>query len=356
MNVRTKQTTDRSLNVVVCIVIALAVLLIAVIPPFAASATIVQDRFVQLETARPSDTGLHRIGFTVTDFSEDLGSIRFEYCQNDPIIGSPCVPPTDFDATNVSIESQSGETGFDIHEDSDANNIILSRTPVAPTAAELVYELDDITNPSFIGSFYTRIYTYPTDDVSGATTQTGGVALSTNLDLNVEAEVPPYLTFCAAVVISGLDCGSASSFFINLGEFSTAQTRTASSQMVAATNAANGYAIRVQGTTLTSGNNTIPALFVQDGSSPGTGQFGLNLRNNSNPNVGSNPVGPGTAQPTNNYNSVNRYRFVSNDAVASSPIASSTRKFTSSYIINVAANQAPGVYSTTISYLALANF
>jgi hypothetical protein len=334
----------------------MAILLITVVSPFAVSATVVEDRFIQLESARPSDSGMHRVGFTITDFGTDIGSIWLEYCQNDPIVGAACVPPTGFDATAVTILSQVGETGFSIHANSDANNIILTRTAATPTQADLVYELDDIINPSYTGTFYTRIRTLQSEDATGPYIQAGGIALSTSPEIDLETEVPPYLTFCSGVTIVGLDCSTANNFFINLGEFSEFSTTTATSQMLAATNAANGYTIRANGTTLTSGNNTIPALSVQATSQVGVSQFGMNLRNNANPNVGANTVGPGTASPRPNYNNPDQFRYVNNDAVAGSPVATDTRKFTASYIANISSDQAPGVYATTISYIALANF
>lgn len=349
--------TDRSLKLIAGIVVVTVTLLIQVASPFSVSvsASNVLDRSVQLETARPSDVGRHNVQFTITDFGTAVGSLRFEYCQNDPIIESPCVPPAGFDISGATLIDQVGETGFSI-DSVTANEIVVSRPASLPTTGPVRYELDGVVNPSFLGSFYTRLYTYPTEDGSGPATQTGGVALSTTIDINVEAEVPPYLTFCVAITIAGFDCSNATSFFTDLGELSTSSTSTASSQMIAATNAAGGYNIRVNGTTLTSGNNIIPSLSSQAVSQAGVSQFGMNLRSNTNPAVGANTSGPGSAVPRPAYNSVNQFRFVPNDVVASSPIASDFRKFTSSYIVNISEEQAPGIYTTTISYLALANF
>lgn len=357
MNVRKKFTTDRSLKLIAGIVIATVALLLQAASPFAVfvSASNVLDRSVQLETARPSDVGRHRVSFTITDFATPVGSLRFEYCQNDPIIGSPCVPPVGFDISGSTLINESGETGFSI-DSATANEIVLGRTAVLPTAGPVSYEIDGVVNPSTLGSFYTRLYTYQTEDGTGPAVQSGGVAMSTNVDVNLEAEVPPYLTFCLAITISVFECSSATSFFTNFGEFSTASTSTATSQMIAATNAGGGYSIRVNGTTLTSGNNVIPALTTQTASQPGVSQFGMNLRSNTVPSVGENTSGPGAAVPRPAYNVVNQYRFVPNEVVAGSPIASDFRKFTSSYIVNVSEDQAPGIYTTTISYLALANF
>ncbi len=356
MNVRMQTKTDRSRIIAVSTVLITVIALVMVLSPFSTSASVVQDRFVQLENPRPSDVGQHKVGFTISDFSVPIGSIRIQYCGDTPIIGTPCDPPDDFDASDAVLLEEEGETGFSIHGDSDDYNIILTRTPEVPTEAELEYDLGEIMNPSYLGSFYARIFTYPTEDASGPHTQAGGVALSTSIDVNVEAEVPPYLTFCAGVQIQGMDCSTATSFFIDLGEFSDAATRSATSQIVAATNAANGYATRINGTTLMSGNNVINALPTPAASQTGVSQFGLNLRNNTNPNVGANPTGPGTATPTANYNTVNQFMFASGQAIVTSPVPSDLRKFTISYITNVDSGQAPGIYSTTMSFLTLANF
>ncbi len=353
---RKLQTTDRSRFIVVSTVCVTVVALIMALSPFTVSAVLVQDRFIQLENPRPGDSGLHRVGFTITNFSQPIGSIRIEYCANSPIVGEACDPPAGFDASSTSIISQTGEVDFSIHADSDANTVILSRLPVIPTAADLRYELSDITNPDNLGTFYARILTYPTDDASGPYTQAGGIALSTSIDLNVEAEVPPYLTFCTGVAISQFQCDSIETFFINLGEFSEFSTTTATSQFLVATNAESGYATRIIGTTLTSGNNIIPSPNTPTLSQVGASQFGINLRNNSNPNIGADPSGPGAANPAATYNIPNRFMFANNSVIAGSAIPSDFRKFTISYIINVSDNQAPGVYSTTMSFITLANF
>ena len=347
--------TDR-FQILFSTVLATVAALLLTLPPFAVQASNVLDRFIQLETARPSDVGLHRVGFTITDFSEPIGSIRVQYCGNSPIIGDVCDPPAGLDASDVSLGLQVGESGFSVHGDSDDNNVILSRSPTMPTQPNLRYGLDGIENPSMLGTFYARIFTYPTDDGSGPYTQAGGVALSTNVDINIESEVPPYLTFCSAIEIPGLDCAGGNGFFVNLGEFSEASPTATSSQFLVATNAANGYSTRINGSTLTSGNNVIPALGSPAGSQSGVSQFGINLRNNSSPNIGADPTGPGTATPTANYNNINQFMFANNDVIVSSPIPSDVRKFTISYVANINEDQAPGIYTTTMSFITLANF
>lgn len=353
---RKQSKTDRSRFIAVSTVFMTVILLAVAISPFHVSAVQVDDRFVQLDNPQPDAVSQYRVGFSITDFSTDIGSIRIQFCQDSPVIGTPCNPPAGFDISASSIASQSGETGFDVHADTDANNMILTRTPELPTSADQVYEFEDVVNPSLLGTFYARLFTYPTDDGSGPHTQAGGVAMSTADEIGLETEVPPYLLFCSGVTITGQDCATAQGFFIDLGEFSEFNATTASSQFVVATNAPSGYATRINGTTLTSGNNTIPPLNTPTASQPGTNQFGINLRNNTNPNVGADPSGPGSATPSANYNQLNRFMFNSGDAIAQSNIPSSNRKFTVSYITNINGDQAPGIYSATMSFVTLANF
>ena len=110
------------------------------------------------------------------------------------------------------------------------------------------------------------------------------------------------------------------------------------------------------GTTLTSGNNTIPALAADTTSQTGTSQFGLNLAANTKPQVGAGVQGPGIGAVEPNYASANHFRFVSGEELASVAQADDYRKYTVSYIVNVAKSQPPGVYANTLTYVAVANF
>jgi hypothetical protein len=107
---------------------------------------------------------------------------------------------------------------------------------------------------------------------------------------------------------------------------------------------------------MTSGNNVIPAMSATSGSSVGAAQFGLNLRNNSDPSVGAEVSGSGTGSPATGYGTVNQFRFVSGERVAMSSLPSDFNRYTASYIVNIPEDQPPGVYSTTVSYSAVVSF
>jgi hypothetical protein len=125
--------------------------------------------------------------------------------------------------------------------------------------------------------------------------------------------------------------------------------------MVAATNAEGGYNLRVIGGTMASGNNVLPAMNGAP-SQQGVSQFGINLRANTNPIIGQEVTGPGSAGIAAGYNQQNQFRYQSGDVLVSTADPDNFRKFTVSYIVNVASGQPGGVYATTLTYICLGNF
>ncbi len=347
--------TDRLHNPILGIVLLTTALIIQSVP-FVFAGPLLTNRFDKTSSSQASAVASHLIGFGFTDMATPIGSVEFEFCSNDPIPENACIAPAGFDASAVTLDNQSGETGFSIHANSNANNIIITRVPSAPTVASSSYELNNITNPSALGTYFIRLRTFMADDATGAVVEQGGIALSIDERINVSTEVPPHLTFCVGTTISSFNCASASGFFIDLGELSTDDPKFASSQFMAATNAAFGYSVSVNGTSPTSGINVIPGLPVQAASSPGTSQFGINLRANSAPPEGNEPDGPGTASPTAVYGSANLFRFQTGDTLVSVPNSNDYRRFTVSYLVNISSSQQPGLYSTTLNYICLANF
>jgi len=314
------------------------------------------NRSLTLDKGTVSATDTYKLSFTLPQ-AQNLGSIKLQFCQDGPLIGTPCSGPVGLDATGAVLSSQAGETGFSVSPLGDDHTVILARTISAGTTATTVtYEITGIVNPSSSGTFFARLQTFTSIDATGAETDEGGLAVNVLDAVSVSATVPPYLYFCLGVQISNTDCTTATGDQINFGDFTSVVASTAQTQMVAGTNGPTGYGITVNGTTLTSGINTIPALTVADVSRPGTSQFGMNLVANTDPTVGDNPNGGGSGQPTPGYNSPNLYKFVPGDIVASNPVPDLPRKYTASYIANINKNQEPGVYVSTLTYVATADF
>ena len=335
--------------------LVLVILSLLYLPSVGAQA-LLGDRFDRMSDSRAGVTTTHQVGFEMLNTTDPVGSLVFEFCSNSPIIAESCTQPTGFDISSATLAAQTGDTGFSIHTNTTANRLVLSRAAVPPTGVASSYTIQNVINPANEGTYFVRLQSFSSTDGTGLDIENGGIAIAINSPIDVSGEVPPYLYFCVGVTITSFDCTSANSYFIDFGFLSTTQPRFGSSQFVAGTNAVSGYSVTINGTTLTSGSNTIPPLAVPTASSPGTSQFGLNLRANTSPSIGANPVGGGLAAPDAKYDTPNQFAFTDTDTVASVPHSDLTRKFTVSYITNINGAQAGGVYATTISYICLANF
>lgn len=313
------------------------------------------NRTLRLSNNQVTQTATYQAAFSFTSASV-LGSIVIDFCSNDALVEDPCTAPNGFDAKVATLASQTGQTGFTVSNSSTANHIVLTRLPLPATAGPVSYTFDGVINPSDAGSYYARLQTFASSDASGSSNDYGGLAFVINSDLAVSALVPPYLIFCSALNIANLNCATASGSILDLGELSSTQTRSGSSELLTATNAKDGYSITISGNTMTSGNNVIPAIATSDVSRPGVGQFGINLTANSTPSVGATATGPGVAQPEPLYSQSDQYRFNSGEVVVKNSVPDDVRKYTASYIVNVPAVQPPGLYVSTITYVCLANF
>jgi hypothetical protein len=320
------------------------------------SADYLGTRFLEISDNKAGANGVtYNVSFTTTTPGL-IGSVEIEFCSNSTFIVDPCTPPAGLSASVATLSSQSGMTGFSISGASSANDIILTRTAAAEGIVTADYVFNNFTNPSSAGSYFVRLQTFPTTDASGVSTDHAGIAFSINPGVSVKLTVPPYLLFCVGVTITGTDCSTVTGNFIDLGNFSTSVTSSGQSQMVVATNGKTGYNITVNGTTLESGNNTLPAMTVTAPATKGVSQFGINLRANSSPSIGLDPYGPGIGTPTANYGSKNLYHYNDGDVIASAPSPEDLHRFTVSYIADVSGSQAVGIYSSTFTYIALANF
>ena len=259
-----------------------------------------------------------------------------------------CSTPSGFSVASATLTGQpvnlGDASGWSVNT-STAGKLRLKKTgnSAAPTGTTTM-SFSNVTNPSATNtSFFARVTTY-SDDAWTTAVDTGTVAGSTAGQITVTASVDETLTF------------TLSSATVALGTLTPSTTGAGTSTMSASTNAASGYAITVNGTTLTAGANTIPALASATASTQGSGQFGLNLKANATPSIGSEVSGAGSGTAAANYNTADLFRFVSGDTVASAPAPTNSNTYTVSYIANVGGAQAPGAYSTTLTYIATATF
>lgn len=286
----------------------------------------------------------------------NIGSISFDFCSNSPFPTDPCVAPAGFNSLGTTLSNQVGITGFTIDSSSTANRILLTRASIPAPVTAVEYDFTGITNPSNEGSYFVRIQTYQTIDAAGPASDYGGIAFAIASPLSITATVPPYLTFCAAQSIGGLDCSLASGQYVQLGELSSSGPSSGTSQFYVATNAGVGYTVTVSGPPMSSGINALVSMAVPDISRPGTSQFGINVVQNGAPAVGINPQGPGSGVPNAGYNTPDVYMFNSGDSLVTHSGTDIGRLFTVSYLVNVPPTQPAGIYVTTFTYIALAQF
>jgi len=313
------------------------------------------NRAINLTSNEAGATSTYNLVFNLPA-PDTIGSITIQFCSNDPFPEDPCVAPAGFDDSAAVLTAQTGATGFTISPATTANDLVLTRPPTLTPAGVVILNFDGVINPSSPGSYYARVQTFATADASGPASSFGGIVMYIASQIGLNATVPPYLLFCTGITISNQNCANAVGDYIDFGELSTTQALTATSQMLAATNAQGGYNVTMDGTTLTSGNNAITGLNPGDVSRPGTAQFGFNLRANTTPNTGNTVFGPGTTTPAPLYDQANTYRFNPGDIVATTDLPDDIRVYTSSYIVNVPKTQAAGVYVSTVTYICLANF
>ncbi len=203
-----------------------------------------------------------------------------------------------------------------------------------------------------------------TNGSAGTAILRANVASSNELGTLSVAIIPNSIVAVSAEVSSSLNFSISSNalYFGNLnstgacfakntdpGYVTCPQTTEAEAfNMVAGTNGATGYTISVQGDTLKSGVNTIPALSANTASAVGTEQFGMRMTSTGGSGTVSVPYAAAgfayAGTPT-----------VSGE-VARSTIPSANTTYSVRYLANISAVTKAGSYNTSHTYVATGNF
>lgn len=361
------------------VAIQTVLLILAAFVVFTAQASAVirfNDRSLNIANSEPGIATSYKITFTYNNqgvYTTTVGSIDMLFCLDpipserisaqNPVDHHPCVPPAGINVSNAVLTAQTGETGFTVHtlptsDPTHTYHLVLTRTPGAVSETPSTYTLGNIINPTQTDeSFAIRMSDYASTDTSGPLINLGSIVTQANPGVFLETQVPPMLIFCMGAQVS-LNCTSVSGgWYTDMGTLDANNTLKATSQMAAGTNASGGYVITVNGPTMAAGTNFIQPLMSPTVSTPGNSQFGLNLRANSDPNLGSDPDGDFTnATPMPNYDTPNEFTYKDGDVVAGAPNVSLMRRFTVSYVVNSPQNLRPGVYTTTVTYICSGRF
>lgn len=237
-----------------------------VVPAFASAGTLT-TRSIEATSSVAGATGVeYTVKFTPT---ATFKSIVIDWCAESPITGdSTCTTPTGFSSAAITAAFVTNSLGTVDDSASSAGQTVIKGTADG-TASAVEMTLAGITNPTDVGSYYARIYTYnvadplastywqAVDDL-GTTRDTGSIALSTTNAIGVSAAVRETLTFCVAndsVAITA-GCANASSNLPNLtlGEGTpkalvTGTVSTAGIYSQLSTNAASGAIVKMTNST-----------------------------------------------------------------------------------------------------------
>lgn len=380
MKIKTK-----SISSLLVIAVLLLATVLQVLLPNAADAAQITSRKLTLQAgvsdggSEPGGNVNHLFEFTMPAHSgaEDLGSIKFEYCTTAADTGSlTCIVPTGLTTTGATLGTVSGvATGFTLNNTVNGAPYIARASAASAGAGAQTVQLLGVVNPTTVNTtFFVRITTYNSLNATGTPIHNGTVAASVTNPIVISGTMPESLVFCAAETISltvGVpDCSTATDGAISFDRlFSPVDTATAESQLSASTNAGSGYAITVNGATLTSGANTISGMDNAGAAvAPafGVSQFGLNLvANTTTLDIASNPLGANISvasngtnfkgAPATNYNTADLFKFVTGNQVAQSDDGglggTDAQIYTVSYIVNVPGSLPAGTYSTTLTYI-----
>lgn len=298
----------------------------------------------------PGASANYALSFNIPD-TTSVDAIEFQFCAQEliPSAGiTTCNAPTGMNTSTVaSTPSVDDGTAWTVNtadstaaDSASSNNaIVLTGTGTAlvgSVGGTANFTLDNITNPTTANqTFYVYITTYAGAWSTSATpTDSGSTAASTANKIELQGTMPETLVFCTGQTIdvnasNVPDCTTAK--FANSPTdtipfnqlFDPNETAWATSQMAAATNAGSGYAITVDGPTLSTGACAVgntggdcidPMSANPDISRVDTRQFGMNLIDDSTPtNIEPDGATPIAADPTIGPTSLNKISYYSAD-------------------------------------------
>jgi hypothetical protein len=351
----------------------------------------------------------HKFDFTMGTSGATVRSIALQYCDT-PLFGTTCTPPTGLDASTItSIAAQSGFTGTAATLDTATvantggifttspcsgsvtyrqNCILVTRSGATNFSGTPALNLafgqtgggntDWIKNPTAVGTFYVRITAF-SDATYTTVVDEAAVAASITTGIDITAKVQEKLNFSVAAAKNqnpGTSCAPLTGpGAISLGSGGVLDTSTAydeHSYWRLSTNAANGTSVLYSGDTLktASGTNSISAVSSAGAiSAPGTSQFGLGLDSADTAQFGHSLTNMTATSPYGAANGAINGTFIAsfafNVASMTTPveIASAAQGTTVScdtgsvrYLANVSPVTKPGVYKTTINYIATPTF
>lgn len=300
-----------------------------------------------LSTDAISATG---VSYTLSFANVTSGTIKCIDIRITDTIGSDS-KPTGVDVTSTLFNSAStiisSPASWGVTNNNTTGHIALTDASGDTTATPGTIVLTGITNGSVADTtYYVEVNTYGNTDCSTGPVDYGAIGYVYVNGVLISGSVNPSLGFA----ISSTSC--------SLGTLSSSAASSCSHTISAGTNASSGYTLSyLAATDLTSGSNTISDSGTSGATStPGTEQFGLNLKNNATPDVGADPSG-GSGTASTHYDTADTFSFDTSGAtVATASSYTTTTTFTASYLANISTSTKAGTYATTMTYNITANY
>jgi hypothetical protein len=304
-------------------------------------------------------SGLVDTDLLVLEYSGDFNPGSVDAHDVDLAIGDSgnCTTATFSPADLVDGAPSGGAWGFQVND----NFLTFDPAATATIADGMCIQILIGTNASFDddpGVHQITNGSSDNDDIVTIYTQTGGAVLIdrgiaavdiiTDDQVVATATVQPTLTFAISQteVYFGNLSSSAARYADDAGSGSSSEVEAHA--LAAGTNAASGYVITMNGTTLTDGAKSIDAIGSSNtSSSTGTEQFGVRF-------TASGGSGAVTAQYAAAGFAFDTAAFP--DEVAASTVPSATTTYSARYIANIATNTEAGSYSATLTYIGTGRF
>jgi len=322
----------------------------------AASITSFSDTVSNLTASTAAN---HTIQFTTPTGVASGGTIILTFDNSTSIDAALTYADIDFryNSTDVTLAAAPSGATIGVVRTSPLILTFTNGTTVIPAVATIIIKVGTHTS---VGGTGTKQITNGSAGttllrVSGTFGDTGAVAMSiiTSSVVAVSAEVLASLSFTVSdntIYFGNLRTGGACFAQGTDPGYVTCPTTTETEAFTlsASTNAATGYTVSVQGTTLTSGANTIDALASNLPSSPGTEQFGLRIDETGGSGIVSAPYAASGFAYTGTSSTP--------ATVATSTTPSSTTTYSVRYLANISATTEAGSYTTSHTYVATGNF
>lgn len=144
----------------------------------------------------------------------------------------------------------------------------------------------------------------------------------------------------------------------NLGVLTPETTGTKTMIVRVRSYLSNGYTLQINGTPPKTSSYALQTPTTPTVSTPGTEQFGINVVDNSTPDIGTQLVQVPDAttsfgQLMPNYNQPNKFMYSSGDVVAFSSKASGRTDYTVSMIVNISSKTPAGQFSGEYSAIVI---